>query len=92
VITIDKKQSLFCLSADVENNYSLNKIDIKNDEFKVKCLIENLDLNKEKLQIDLSYNVTLIPPYFFRLIIFFLFKRSNTSLLFNLEEKLLFKI
>ena len=57
MITNEKKQSLFCLIADVENNYSLNKLDIKNDEFKVKCLIENVDLNKEKLQIDLSQNV-----------------------------------
>ena len=57
MIKNEKKQSLFCLTADVENNYSFNKLDIKNDEFEVKCLIENVDLNKDKLQIDLSYHV-----------------------------------
>ena len=46
VITNEKKQSLFCLTANVENNYSFNKFDIKNDEFKIKCSIENVDLNK----------------------------------------------
>ena len=43
VITNEKKQSLFCLTANVENNYSFNKFDIKNDEFKVKCLIEGAE-------------------------------------------------
>ena len=57
MIKNEKKQSLFCLTADVENSYFFNKLDIINDKFKVKCLIENVDLNKDKLQIDLSYHV-----------------------------------
>ena len=42
--------------------FSLYKLElnIKTDEFKVKCLVNNIELNKEKLQIGVNYNVSFL--------------------------------
>lgn len=63
MITIESKQSLYALGVDSTDTdiYSFYKLDlnVKTDEFKVKCLIDNVDLNKEKLLIGVNYNVCL---------------------------------
>jgi hypothetical protein len=64
VITIQSKQSIYALAVDLDENkievYSFYKLDFnaKTDEFKTKCLIENIEINIEKLQIDINYNVS----------------------------------
>ena len=53
VITIQSKQSIYALAVDLDENkieaYSFYKLDfnVKTDEFKTKCLIENIELNIE---------------------------------------------